>query len=100
MSWWSDVIDWAWNQPTIGQEAGVQPGSTAPATAAASALGDAGGLAKTITALWAGVSDGKLWRSLGWLLLGIVLMLLGVLWWIGPSAARASPAAVVRRRLT
>jgi hypothetical protein len=91
MSWWSDVVKWAWNQPTVGQEAGVQPGTTAPATAAVSAAGGFDGLSKTITAVYAGVADGKFWRSLGWLLLGIILMFLGVLWWIGPSASRAGP---------
>lgn len=42
------------------------------------------------------VTDGKMWRSLGWLLLGILLMLAGVLLWIGPSAARRSPLGVLR----
>jgi hypothetical protein len=100
MSWWDDVIKWAWNQPTIGQEAGIQPGSTAPATAVGNAVGGASGSAQAITAIWTNLRDGKMWRSLGWLLLGIILMLLGALWWIGPSASRASPAGVIRRGLT
>ena len=50
--------------------------------------------------IWASLTDGKLWRSLGWLLLGVVLMLLGVLWWIGPSAARRSPAGIAAGALT
>ena len=99
MSWWTDVLDWAWNQPTIGQEAGIQPGSTAPATAAGNAVGGASGLAQTVGAIWTNLRDGKMWRSLGWLLLGIVLMLLGVLWWIGPSSARALPGAGAAARL-
>jgi uncharacterized membrane protein YccF (DUF307 family) len=41
------------------------------------------------------VTDGKLWRSLGWLLLGILLMLTGIGLLIGPAAARRSPAGVV-----
>ena len=98
-SWWSDVISWAWHQPTIGQEAGIQPGSTAPATAASNAVGGVNGLGQAVTAAWTNLRDYKMWRSLGWLLLGIVLMFLGVAWWIGPSAARASPLGAARRQL-
>ncbi len=100
MSWWDDVLKWAWNQPTIGQEAGVQPGSTAPATAAASAVGGASGLAQTLTAIWTNLRDYKMWRSIGWLLLGIVLMFLGVSWWLGPSGAMGTPGAAALKRLT
>ena len=31
-----------------------------------------------LTKIWAKLSDGKMWRSLGWLLLGILLMIAGV----------------------
>ena len=97
MSWWDDVIKWAWNQPTIAQEAGVQPGSTAPATAVGNAVGGAGGAAQVITAIWTNLRDGTMWRSLGWLFLGIALMFLGVSWWLGPSASMAGPGGALRR---
>lgn len=99
-NWWTDVIDWAWNQPTAAQEAGLQPGSTAPATAAGNAVGGVQGVGQAVTAIWTNLRDGKMWRSLGWLLLGITLMLVGALWWIGPSSGRANPAGVVGRGLT
>ena len=79
-NWWTDVIDWAWHQPTIAQEAGIQPGSTAPATAAGNALGGVQGL----TAIWTNLRDYKMWRSLGWLLLGTLLMIIGAWAWIEP----------------
>ncbi len=52
------------------------------------------GLAKIFGDFFTGLTDGKIWRSLGWIVLGIALMLAGVLWWIGPSAARRSPAGI------
>ena len=33
------------------------------------------------------MTDGKLWRSLGWLLLGIILIMAGVYLWIVPGVA-------------
>jgi len=45
------------------------------------------------------VTDGKMWRSLGWLLLGIALMIAGVALWIGPSAARRSPIGIATEAL-
>lgn len=99
-SWWQDVISWAWNQPTIGQEAGIQPGSTAPATAAGNAVGGVSGAEKTLSAIWTNLRDYKMWRSIGWLALGLVLMLLGVSWWLGPSGAMGVPGAGALKRLT
>ena len=95
MSWWDDVLKWAWSQPTIGQEIGVQPGSTAPATAVTNAAGGAAG----ITAIWTNLRDYKMWRSLGWLFLGVLLMFLGVSWWLGPSSQMGTPGAGALRRL-
>jgi hypothetical protein len=56
-------------------------------------------LAGVVEGVWATVSDYKMWRSLGWLTLGIVLMLLAVGWWIGPSAARRSPLGLAAEGL-
>jgi hypothetical protein len=52
-----------------------------------------------MASIWGKLSDGKMWRSLGWLLLGILLMLAGVALWIGPSAARRSPLGIATRAL-
>jgi Na+/phosphate symporter len=51
-------------------------------------------LAETIGAFFDEITNANMWKSLGWLLLGIALMLLGVLWWIGPSAARSGPGQI------
>lgn len=52
------------------------------------------GIGAFLTDAWGMLSDGKMWRSLGWLLLGILLMLTGIGLWIGPAAARRSPLGV------
>ena len=74
----------------MGGESNVE-NTAGPATATVPA-GPITGLVTTIQGVWAGITDGKFWRSLGWIILGIVLMLLGASWWIGPSGV-VSPFA-------
>jgi len=94
MSWWSDLVDIV--SGTLGGEANITNPQGSIVQDASGWLG----FINVIEGIWAGITDGKFWRSLGWLLLGITLMLLGVLWWIGPSAARSNPAGVVARGVT
>lgn len=47
-----------------------------------------------LSGFFAVLTDGKMWRSLGWLLLGVILMFTGIGLIIGPSAARRSPLGV------
>lgn len=49
--------------------------------------------------VWKALTDGKMWRSIGWLLLGVLVMLGAVAWWIGPSASRMSPLGILRQNL-
>ena len=44
-----------------------------------------------LSAFYDKVTDGKMWRSLGWLILGVFLIVFGLILWIGPGALRASP---------
>lgn len=44
-------------------------------------------------ALGNGVADGKMWRSLGWLIGGLILMLVGIALWVKGSL---NPLAAVR----
>ena len=88
MSWWTDLVLAV--ESAMGGESNVTQ-TSGPAVAQVPA-GPIAGLVTVIEGVWAGITDGKFWRSLGWLLLGITLMLLGVLWWIGPSSARQGPA--------
>ncbi len=57
-------------------------------------VGGAPDLLTALKGIWAGLSDGKMWRSLGWIVLGVVLMLLGAAAWIGMSK---NPLSIARR---
>lgn len=57
------------------------------------------GIAGSLEAFFTALTDGKMWRSLGWIILGIALMIIGVVLWIGPSAARRSPVGAVAGQL-
>lgn len=95
-------------QATIPKGAAMGPGGpTAPGAAApnTSVPGTSGlfsafsSIANALTAFYDEITNGKMWRSLGWLVLGIVLMFIGVLLWIGPDLLKRSPAGVIARGL-
>lgn len=84
-SWWDD---W-WGSVKEGYESGKEAGEKVgdkindatglpDASGAMSALNDSLTFSK---AVWMNLSDYRMWRSLGWLLLGIVLMIIGFLVW-------------------
>jgi len=98
MSFWSDVVKDVSGFILAGQgDQAAQVQAAGQAAGAAGAVTSAwGGAITAAEGIWTELTDVRMWRSLGWLVLGIVLMLLGVLWWIGPAGARRSPAAVAR----
>jgi hypothetical protein len=80
-SWWDDL----WGA-ALGNA--ILPGAGALAGAAASEGGDVSGAFSKISdtvsfskLVWLNVSDYRMWRSLGWLLLGVVLLVLGFVAW-------------------
>jgi hypothetical protein len=102
MSWWDD---W-WGSITSDFQSGKKAGEAAgdkinkatglpDAAGAVSALSDSLSFTK---AIWLNVSDYRMWRSLGWLLLGIVLMILGFVVWnrkaVGAAAAKIGLAGL------
>lgn len=84
-SWWDD---W-WGSITSSFESGKKAGEkTGEAINQATGLPDASGAISALSdslsfskAVWLNVSDYRMWRSLGWLLLGVVLMILGFVVW-------------------
>jgi hypothetical protein len=94
MSWWSDFV------LAVEAAAGGESNVAGPAGAANATVPAPVGGILTALGITSYLTDGKMWRSLGWLFLGIILMLLGVAWWIGPAAARVSPAGAVARQLS
>lgn len=95
MSWWDDFWgsvtdlrhDTAKVTPLPGSDDG--PGSIGGVGGAMSSINDAVSLTK---AMWLNVSDYRMWRSLGWLILGILMMILGFVVW-----NRKAMAAVTSR---
>lgn len=47
-----------------------------------------------LTAFYDAVTNGKMWRSLGWLILGVLLMIMGVALWLKGSISPAQAAAL------
>lgn len=47
-----------------------------------------------VKVIWANVSDYRMWRSLGWLLLGIMLMITGFVVWNRKAAAAIGKAVL------
>lgn len=95
-------MTWDQAQTVIRLNKKVQQSGGAPITGTAgeAATGQTGslpnplaGIAGSMEAFFAAVTDGKLWRSLGWILLGIVLIMAGIYLWIAPAAGRAAAQA-------
>ena len=76
-----------------------QPSTAVPAGQAAAAdapyLVPLAGLAGSAEAFFTALTDGKMWRSLGWVLLGVLLLLAGMLLWLGPGTVRRTPIGAV-----
>lgn len=81
---------------------GLVGGVTGIPTTEVAAAGGIGGLFAPVTAFFATVTDGRMWRSLGWLILGLIITGIGInLWLHNPvgkaigGAAKAGEAAAV-----
>ena len=92
MSWWSDLVLAV--ESAAGGESNVE-NTAGPATA--SVPPSLAGITTVIEGIWAGLTDGKLWRSVGWLVLGIILMLLGIAVWV---TGQRNPVSIARRAVT
>ena len=71
---------------------------TVPGASAANPLQGLGDVAAALKAFYSAVTDGKMWRSVAWVLLGLVLMVSGILLWLKvpqKAAGAAATAALV-----
>ena len=94
MSAWTDIWDVikGVNAAGTGNFAGAEQAAvSSPATQAA---GNATGAWGAITGFLLALTDWHLWASLGWLLLGLVLIVMGARLWLGKSALPAPPAVI------
>lgn len=62
---------------------------TATANSAFGALSDLGKIGAVLKSIYDAVTNGKMWRSLGWLLLGIILIIFGLIMWLGKDAVKS-----------
>lgn len=82
---------------------GAQPGGpnniTTPSGLAGAAitqtpLAGFADLPHAIESVFQVITDGKMWRSLGWILLGILIMLIGIGLWFGKEAVKEIPSSL------
>jgi hypothetical protein len=52
------------------------------------------GVFGSLTAFFATITDGKMWRSLGWILLGIMIMAFGINLWLKNPIGRGVAAVI------
>ena len=99
-------MTWDQAQTVIGLNKKVAQTGAAPITGTAgeAATGQTGslpnplaGIAGTFEAFFSAVTDGKLWRSLGWILLGANLLWLGILLWMRIPQRAAGVAGAAGR---
>lgn len=91
-SWW-DVI---WGSVVPG--GAVVTGGEAVADAVTGGGGVISNISDTVSfgkLVWLNLSDYRMWRSLGWLLLGILLMILGFVVWNRKAIAGAAKLAAL-----
>ena len=86
MSWWSDLVLAV--ESAQGGESNVLQ-TSGPAVAQTPA--PLKGIIDTINGIVAMIRDYKLWRSLGWLLLGVLLILMGAWLLVGKPMAGPVP---------
>ena len=75
MSWWSDLVTDV--QEALTSAAGGEQQAELQAGGAPNVQTPWAAFVTLIEGIWAGLTDGKMWRSLGWVLLGVLLMILG-----------------------
>lgn len=80
-SWWDTI----W-----GSLPGVGPITEAEKKLLGGAMPDIGDTISFSKAVWLNISDFRMWRSLGWLVLGILLMIIGFVVWNRKALAAAT----------
>jgi hypothetical protein len=82
-------------QQVTGLKGAATPQGNAAAAAGAAAAVPAAysSVQNALSGFYDVLTNGKMWRSLGWLILGALLMFLGIVLLVGPAAGRAAPLA-------
>lgn len=95
MSFWGDIVHYvseyyteAWAAATGGAVKNASGDVASAGKAAGTAVAGPAGIVTILEAIWTKLTDAKTWKSVGWLLLGVVLLIAGIWLWIGPAAER------------
>lgn len=75
--------------------AGIKPGTIQKSATGGNLLSGIDSLGATFEAAYDDITDGKLWRSLGWIVLGILLVIAGLYLWVRTSKAYASAQSAI-----
>jgi hypothetical protein len=89
MSFWSDIVQDV-QAIILGASGGSASTIAAQDTsglagtqeAAQAAEGSTAAVVTTVEGIWSKLTDWRIWASLGWILLGVALMFLGLLLWM------------------
>ena len=90
MSWWSDLVE------AVTAAAGGEQQAELQAAGAPNVQTPWTSILTLMEGYWAGLTDGKLWRSLGWIILGVILMIFGVAIWV---TGQKNPVSIAARAL-
>lgn len=74
--------------------AAVAGGASSAASGIAAAAGGLSSAEGEIGGIWADLTDGQMWRSLGWLLLGVILIFIGLFLLVGKDLPIPIPLPV------
>lgn len=91
--------------PSIQQQ-NPAPGEFQQITAGGEAPAAAGGgvnfssIQNALTAFYDVLTNGKMWRSLGWLLIGIIILIIGIALWVGRPISKLTPAGAALGSVT
>lgn len=76
---------------------GILGAITGAITSGTTAAEDTAGMFGTMTAFLGALSDAKMWRSLGWIVLGLILIVMGFVLWakgdLAPPERKRAPVA-------
>lgn len=69
--------------------ANANPANPLPNVSTPNPLAGLEGIAKVLGDIGRALTDGKMWRSFGWVTLGILILMLGIGLWLGEEAVKA-----------
>ena len=70
---------------------GIQKAAPAPGAFQQATGVNFSSVTNALTAFWKQLTNYRMWRSLGWLFLGVLLIFVGLFMWVGKEGLKATP---------